>query len=217
MGKLKTDIPSDRMIPMLPFLREIEKGEAKVEHFEVESYWAAISSIRGDNIPEGKYVRLMINGQLYMSDTYEEKKTNLTVVRRAHGRVLIAGLGLGVILVPMLHNPEVKEIVVVEKSKGVIDAVEHQLRREFLEASEKLKVINDDIFKWRPEKGEKFNVLYFDIWKDICVDNLKEMAKLHRIYWRYKDKEDPQVYMDSWNCDLLKYQRERDRRAGWNW
>lgn len=66
------------------------------------------------NVP---YVRLFdkMKKQVVMSDTPMEKHTNQEFLDAAHGDVLIAGLGIGLIVMPLLDDPEITSITVVEK------------------------------------------------------------------------------------------------------
>ncbi len=116
--------------------------------------------------------------------------------------MLIAGLGLGMILWPILNKKEVESVVVIEQSCDVINLVSPTLPK-----TKKLSIEQDDIFTWKSKNGTKFNVIYFDIWHDICVDNLDEMAKLHRRFGRYLDAKDPKNWMGSWKREWLRYQK----------
>lgn len=161
---------------MVNVIPEGAHGSAKVEHFEVSAHESALTSFHGGRtfVPEGKYARLYVDGSLFMSDTRYERTSNLEIVRRAHGHVLIAGLGLGMILVPILKKPEVESVTVVEKSADVIALI----GRHF--DAKNLVIINADIYEWKPANAEKFNVIYFDIWADTSTDDLADMGKLHR-------------------------------------
>ena len=64
-----------------------------------------------------------------MSDTDMEKTTNREVMARAHGKVLIGGLGIGLIIAPMLDFKEVERIMVIEKNQEVIDMVLPHLKK----------------------------------------------------------------------------------------
>ena len=141
-----------------------------------------------------------------MSDTRYEQLTNTEVVRRAHGDVLIAGLGIGMILTRILDKPEVESVTVIEKYQDVIDLVEPHYRNP------KLTVICADIYDWKPAKGTVFNCIYFDIWADQSTDCLVDMAKLHQRFKFFLDKRDDKRWMDSWNRDELKYNK---RHRGW--
>jgi spermidine synthase len=142
-----------------------------------------------------------------MSDTPMEKRSNREVVFQARGDVLIAGLGIGMVLLPILAKPEVKSVTVVEKSQEIIQLVAPALYQQ--PGAEKLTIVYKDVFDWRPEEGTKYDTLYFDIWPTIVEDNLDEMDDLHRIFRRYRRKGS---WMNSWMRETLKFQQQRRRR-----
>jgi spermidine synthase len=193
-------------------------GNVKIEHFEVgtkdasfSALRAAINPWRSDSVAEGKYVRLFVGHSLMMSDTSMEKRSNMGVIYNSHGNVLIAGLGIGMVLLPILENPEVTSVTVIEKYADVVALVEPPIRKAAGDNASKLTVITADIFDWAPPKGQKWDTIYFDIWADICTDNLDDMAKLHKKFARRKT---PGAWMYSWQKDSLKSKRSREKRSG---
>ena len=157
-------------------------------------------------ISNGTYVRLTRFGQTLMSDTDMEKRTNREFVRTAHGNVLIGGLGLGMIILAIQDFPGVKSITVIEKYPEVIELVGSQLP-----LNEKVKIINADVFDWKPEKGKKYNCIYMDIWPYINEDVYKkEMVPLTRKYSRYlvPSSVDPKRFNDCW----CKYEAKTGKR-----
>lgn len=189
-----------------------EKGVATISAFEYKRENNLLDHFRnmrdGMGISDGKYVRLVVNGELMMSDTDMEKHSNSTFVNRAIGRVLVAGLGIGLVvgnLMDKLKKGEITELIIIEKYQDVIDLVSPQFKHK------NIKIICADIFEWRPIKGEKFDVIYFDIWPTICVDNLSEIATLHRIFAKYLHKKNQYCWMNSWMRDHLR----RLKRRGW--
>lgn len=116
-----------------------------------------------------------------MSDTEHERMTNREILYRAKGNVLIAGLGIGMILHPILENENVQSVTVLEKEKDVIDLVSETLPRK------KLQIVNADVFEWSPPKDAKYDCIYFDIWSDGAADlTKKERHKLACKYRKYK-------------------------------
>ncbi len=93
-----------------------------------------------------------------MTDFLYERLTCVEVVERAHGDMLIAGLGLGMILHPILSNPEVNSLTVIEKYPDVIDLISPTLPRD-----PRVRVITDDIFTWGPPSNARYDVIWFDI------------------------------------------------------
>jgi spermidine synthase len=181
------------------------KGIAKIEHFKVSEDDSKMSIFRREYVPVGKYTRLRVHNGIMMSDTNMEQRTNYEVKSKSHGNVLIAGLGIGMILKPILEKPEVSSVLVIEKYQDVIDLVASYYEHP------KLTVVCADIFDWKPEKDQKFNAIYFDIWPDICVDNINEINQLHRKGKYWLDRSDSNCWMNSWQAEYLRYLRKNNR------
>jgi hypothetical protein len=190
-----------------------EAGNARVDHVEVSRDAALFSMIR-DRMPmaPGPMARLFVNGGLMMSDGEHEKRTNSEAVRLAHGDVLVAGLGIGMVLVPMLQKPEVRTVLVLEKSAGVIQLVEVAVRRYVGEAAVKLTVVEADAFTWEAPTGRCWDCIYFDVWPDICTDNLKGVTKLKRRYARRLNRDNPKSWMRAWMEESLRSRLRREKR-----
>jgi spermidine synthase len=148
----------------------------------------------------GKHVRLVVCGETMMSDTEMEKASNREFIRMAKGDVLIAGLGIGLIIWPIINKPEVTSVTVIEKYPDVITLVSKSV------AHHKLTIIEEDIFNWKTKR--MFDTIYFDIWPTISTDNLDEMATLNRKFAR---RLNPGGWRGSWMEDSLKYDRRRNR------
>jgi len=191
---------------------EGEKGTAKIAHFEVSRLASQMTALHGGlaYVDEGKYVKLTINGKCVMSDTRMETMTNLDVVSKANGNVLIAGLGIGYILGDICSKDSVKSVLVIEKNQDVIDLVLPHVKFNIAPFGNKLFVLCADIFDWRPERGRKFDTIYNDIWPDLCIDFLEEMTKLHRRQRFWLDRENSQAWMGSWSQDWLRSERRRE-------
>lgn len=176
---------------MLEYLHPEKKGEAELTEYEItENDYRAI--IR-DKIPIGKYIRLRVNNTLMMSNTPMEMATNLEFLLKAHGKVLIGGLGIGLIILPLLDNENIGHITVIEKSQDVIDLVNRQLNLP----PEKVTIVCGDVFK-NPQT-EKFNTIYMDIWSAINRDVFEdEMIPLMAAYEQYLDPEDSESFFDCW-------------------
>jgi predicted membrane-bound spermidine synthase len=190
-----------------------EKGVAKITCFEITADECIIANLRylrdGGRmftIKEGKYCRLSVNKELMMSDTPMERRSNADFVQVANGRVFIAGLGLGMIINAILDKEEVTEVVVIEKYQDVIDLVAPKFNNP------KLKIICADIFEYLPEKKEKFDTIYFDIWADITTENLKEIKILHNKYKNFLNRKNDNCYMESWLKEYLQQCKRREDR-----
>jgi spermidine synthase len=111
-----------------------------------------------------------------MSDTNAEMRDHMQFVCQASGRVLINGLGLGMVLGAVLAKDSVTHVTVVELSQDVIDLVAAHY------ACDRLEVVCCSAFDYKPPKGLRYNAVWHDIWDDLCGDNLPEMTKLKRKY-----------------------------------
>lgn len=81
---------------------ELSMNDVTIKLFEVTNTDARWFNLRHCSNPisfisPGKYVKLIIAGELVMSDTPYEMNTNQKFVDKAHGNVLIGGLGIGLL------------------------------------------------------------------------------------------------------------------------
>jgi len=213
---------------------EGESGQWSVKRFTVSEEEAKFERLRavisfsggGRGVPAGTYTGLYHRNSVVMSDTPNEIRDHLGFIIRAKGRVLIHGLGLGMCAAAVLKKEEVTHVTVVEKSPDVIKLVGPSMVALAKEKAGKACVLRsgtghfdlgepvltiklDDCFTWKPKKGERWDVVWHDVWDDICTDNLPEMAKLHRRFGRRCD------WQGSWCRDRLLSERRRERRSEW--
>ena len=143
---------------MATILKPREGKRFKVSTFTLDYETDFFVCIR-DGIKPGTYARLTDKEthQCVMSNTRMEQVTNREFVMNAHGKVLIGGLGIGMILLAIQDKPEVDSILVVEKYQEVIDLIKDQLP-----LNNKVTVIQGDIFEYEPK--DKYNTIYLDIW-----------------------------------------------------
>lgn len=191
-------------------------GSSRVEHLVVteeqakfQALRAAINPHRGEvPIQPGTLCQLFVNNQLMMSDSKSEHYSNAEVLRRANGDVLIAGLGLGMVLLPICKKPEVRSVLVLENNVDVMSLVATPIRQALGPDTSKLTVVLTDAFQWSLPKDQLWDVLYFDIWPDITTDNLPEMTKLKRKFARRLRRDNPKAWMGAW-CERELKRRKR--------
>lgn len=147
-------------------------------------------------VPAGTYKRLRCDGVTVMSNTPAECTDHYQPIQRACGRVLINGLGLGVVLGAMLAKDCVTHVTVIEQSEDVIALVAPTFTTDG-----RVKIICADAYTWQPPRGIRYDVVWHDIWDTLCEDNLPEMAKLHRKYGRRCD------WQGSWGKEFCKRMR----------
>lgn len=182
MWKDMTSILSDRKI-----------GDWAIEHFSISE-----NNIRAllDGIPPWNYVKLSYKGQCVMSNTPMEKRTNYNFVSHAHGDILIGGLGIGMIILAIQENENVRSITVLEKNHEVIDLVENQLP-----LNDKVTIIHADVFIWKPNKPQRFDCIYMDIWNWINQEIYRDQMKPLKLkYGHYLKKSDinPRRFNECW-------------------
>lgn len=188
----------------------IKKREGKrflVDTFKIESgdFFAALQGVRS-----GEYARLVDKEKrlVVMSNTQMEQYTNRDIVYKAHGKVLIGGLGIGMVLLAIQDKPEVSEILVVEKYQEVIDLVKDQLP-----LNDKVTVIQGDVFEYVPE--DTYNTIYLDIWNNANSRAVyEEQRPLRMRYRKYlvPKSEDPNRWIDCW---MYKHNRDQDFNWGY--
>ncbi|MBK7362834.1 MAG: class I SAM-dependent methyltransferase [Micavibrio sp.] len=173
-------------------------------------YWA-VAGLQA----EFDYIRLVKKKDgsgIMMSDTPMERNTNRNFIQKANGDVLIFGLGLGLIVFPLLDDAEVKSITIVELYQDLIDIVQPKI--EAKDKQNKVKIIQGDCFTYEFPKETKFDTIYFDIWINICGDNYEEQKKLERRFRKHLNKDNQNKFMDSWMKDHYKRENARERRSG---
>ncbi len=197
---------------------EVGKQDASMERIRM----VVTGIARG--VPEGRYTALKCNGSTIMSDTPDEIRDHMWAVAEAErrgGHVLINGLGLGMVAATMLnaelHCQEcngyphrgqctcepiadreirysVDKVTVIELISDVISLVGPTLLKRY---GDRLEIIEADAFTYKPIKGQRYSVVWNDIWSDLCTDNLKGMGTLHRRYGKRCD------WQGSWGKELL--------------
>jgi hypothetical protein len=157
-------------------------------------------------LPGYTYTRLLRGDNPIMTDTPAELNDLWAILKKVRDSqepsVLIHGLGLGCVLNGCFIYGA-SNVTVVEKEEDVIALVGQHWQERY---ADRLEIIHGDAFTWKPPKGAHWDLVYHDIWDDLCTDNLKEMSKLHRRFGRRCEEQ------LSWCRDLLESQRRRNRR-----
>lgn len=187
-------------------LPEIDQDGVKVVKFEIDEAQSRFAGLRAaigfgrGAIRPGTYTKVLIDGKLWMSDTPDEKRDHSQVfyeAQRRGGRVLINGLGAGMVLGAMLKLNDVEHIDVVENDERIIRLIGPHY------ADPRVTIHHDDAYDIQWPVGTRWNVVWHDIWLDLTSDNLEGMHKLHRKYGRRAD------WQASWGREFLEYQNRR--------
>jgi hypothetical protein len=151
-------------------------GAARVVHDSPTDIDRMRGLVHGQPLTAQTYTRLLIDDILWMTDAEFECRTNYDVAYRSYGDILIAGLGLGLILGPVLQREEVRSVTVLERSSDVIALIGPCY------SSPKLTIIKADVHLWQSPK-KAFDFIYFDIWADIPNNDTRaEITMLKRRY-----------------------------------
>lgn len=168
---------------------EVSPEEAKFHNLRCQ-----INGRRLHMIAPGRYMKLEHRARgIVMSNTPMEVRTNRAAYRAARGRVLINGLGLGMLLDGILRKEEVESVRVIEVDKDVISLVAPR----FVD-NPKFELVHADAFEYHPEKGEVFDYVWHDIWDDVCLDNKAQMKKLVARY-----RKPRALAQGVWSRDML--------------
>jgi len=167
--------------PYQPPLSAAKSGRLRVEQFTVAEWsgWLTSAQIDGRMVPPGTYSRLvetMPDGpdRLWMSDTPSEILDTLPFVWGASGRVVVLGLGLGMIPRLLAARPEVASVDVVEVDADVIALTAPN--------DPKVTVHHADAFSAadaaRVSVNGPWDYALFDIWPTISPEIRPEAASL---------------------------------------
>jgi hypothetical protein len=192
--------------------------EDRVKHEKIRSMMDGNAWLTMGLKADFPYVRLIKKGEgVMMSDTPMERNTNRGFIAKANGDVLIFGLGLGLIILPLLNKENVKSITVVELYQDLIDVVSPILRLN--DPKCKLKIIQGDCFEAHNiiDKTKKFDCIYGDIWIGINTDNYEEMKTLTKNWKNRINRENHNSFIDHWMKDYLKREIAKDKRSSWGW
>jgi hypothetical protein len=138
-------------------------------------------------IPEGTTITALYrSGQLWMSDTPAEQRDHQAImmqaIRRRARRVLINGLGLGMVVGGLIQLDHVNHIDVVELDTDVIDLVGDHYQRMADNVGKTVEIHHGDAYTISWPAGSRWDVAWSDIWQYASIDNLVDMARLSRRY-----------------------------------
>jgi hypothetical protein len=204
------------------WLPEGEHGEASIERFEVTEEEARFFNMQNAFTPGGAthmrggtFTRLRTSGVLQMSDTPDEIRDHLGFIgdvarHQEPCRVLVNGLGIGMVAKAVLAQPHVIHMDVVEIDPDVIALVEPHLRKA-IEEPKRLVVHCMDALKAQWPRNTRWDFVWHDIWPTITAENAPTMGTLHRKYGRRCERQ------NSWRRWSVKQQQREEREFTRNW
>lgn len=175
---------------------ESTHGAAELRQITITESDAKIAAERSlfdggrGRISPGQYTGLYINGALWMSDTPDEQRDHFLflrmVIQYSARRVLINGLGLGMVARALCHLDTVEVIDVVDNNPDAIALIGPYLHEYGSRYGKTVNVIEGDAHTPAVtfEKNTRWDVVWHDIWVDICADNWESMKILRRRHAR---------------------------------
>ena len=198
-------IPSDRNGKWELKTMELKAGEAFVcRDFLVTDDGRMIPQI-GFFTKPFRYPAVLENGREWMTLMPNETVTTLPAVKKAKGKVLTYGMGLGYYAYMASNRPEVDSVTVVDISGEVIELFNKHILPQFPNR-DKIRVIKCDAFEYAEKEmpREKYNSVFADIWHDV--------GDGRDIYLKMKEYEKncPGTVFDYWLEDTIKCYLDRE-------
>lgn len=145
-----------------------------------------------------RFPAVLEDGREWMTLLPNEMVTTWPALKKAHGRVLTFGLGLGYFTYHAAENPEVESVTVVDISPDVIALFKEQILPQFPH-KEKVRLVCADAFRFADtEMAGNFDFVFADIWHD--AGDGKEL------YLKMKEYESkhPDIDFTFWLEDTIK-------------
>lgn len=137
--------------------------------------------------------RLKYNKNVIASDIPEEMYTQGVSFQKAHGCVLVGGLGLGMAAVMIARMPDVERVIVVESEQDVIDMVWDQLPRTRMP----IEIVKADLFEYLKD-CPKFDFAYFDIWSPTGEGAWDDyIVPLRRLVWKHHGRKSVGCWLEA--------------------
>lgn len=150
-----------------------EEAEENTRSGRINMLWGGNPKSYLYDVGPGDFTRLLHDKTVVMSNTSMEVKTHGPLLSRAHGHVLVTGLGIGMAADALLKRPKVDRITVVEASEDVI-----ALTAPVYAQDPRVEIIHADAMTWSPPAGTVYDFAWHDIWPTIDCDNLRQMETL---------------------------------------
>jgi hypothetical protein len=174
----------DRLLPiaerkLILDLPEMERGKYKIVHktFDPGSRFEMLGHGGYVHFGGGVTIRMLLaegslGDTMWMSDSPSEIEDMENLAHRAKsGKVLVAGLGMGLLTEILASKPEVHVVDVIEISSDIAEMI-----APFL--SDKVNVVVADFSEWLNETDGNYDAVILDIWKDLNLDDLNDRFDL---------------------------------------
>ena len=137
-----------------------------------------------------EFLALLEKERIWMSITPHEINTMKEPIKKAKGKVITLGLGLGYFAYMVHLKEDVSKVTVIEKDKKVIALFKENIL-PFFPFKEKIEIIEGDAVDYM-EDASPFDYLFADLWH-FAIDGLHLYLKLNKFEKRY-----PSSVFDYW-------------------
>ena len=144
------------------------------------------------------YPAMLEGGREWMTLLPNEMVTTYPAIKKAHGRVLTFGLGLGYFAFHAAEKDDVESVTVVDISPDVIALFRTHILPQFPH-KEKIKLVCKDAFAFADrDMTGNFDFVFADIWHD--AGDGKELYLKMKAY----EKKNPDITFTYWLEDTIK-------------
>lgn len=95
----------------------------------------------------------------WMVDSPTDYRAMQIYARKAYGKVLTTGLGLGLVTHELCKNDRVESITIVELNPNVIELIQGYLPND-----PRIKIVNQDLWEFIKEDNTRWDCMIVDIW-----------------------------------------------------
>lgn len=164
------------------------------------------------------YWVLMHGKKVWMSLTPMELESQGYHARMAGGHVLVCGLGMGVLVFNLAHNPNVTRITVVDKDAHVIEMFQSYAKEWDLK--NKVTIVCRDAFDYARSPYRAVDTLIVDIWPNLGSEHaerdtlrIQKRVKAKHVAWWGQELDIISFLLDSGRrppiqeADLKEFQK----------
>jgi len=138
--------------------------------------------------------------QVLMTDSEFELLSNKHFIDNATGDVLILGLGLGMVVLPLLDDDSINSITIIEQEQDIIDYVGAKIKK--LDLKNKVNIKLGDAYEYYKNTDEygKYDYVYIDFWPSLNKSAFKDMDEMLITYKPMK--KDENSFLRCWSYEL---------------
>jgi hypothetical protein len=146
-------------------------------------------------------VYLFKKGEIVMCSTEMELLTNKPFIDNVIGDVLIVGLGLGMVVFPLLNEDSITSITIIEKELDLINFVGFKISE--MDTNNKVTILMGDAYNHyeRLAPNKKYDTIFLDFWNQIDMSNVDEVTSMKQYYSPFLKNETSKII--SW-CEDIK-------------